>query len=176
MSVIRGQFAMLAMMLNEPRTPLRKTDLPQPIPGADQVLVKVHACGVCRTDLHVVDGELSDPKLPLIPGHEIVGTVAARGDSVERFTIGDRIGVPWLGSTCGICPYCKAGRENLCDQARFTGYQLNGGYAEFTLAHQDFCFPIPPGYSDARSVGERRLARQRTIWLRPVGELPRLTR
>lgn len=143
---------MLAMMLDEPRTPLRKVNLPVPTPGPDQVLVEVHACGVCRTDLHVVDGELPDPKLPIIPGHEIVGTIAAKGECVERFAIADRVGVPWLGFTCGTCQYCQAGRENLCDLARFTGYQLNGGYAEYTLAHQHYCFPIPASYNDAEAA------------------------
>jgi propanol-preferring alcohol dehydrogenase len=143
---------MLAMMLYEPRTPLRQVELPVPTPGPDQLLVRVHACGVCRTDLHVVDGELPEPNLPLIPGHKIIGTVEAKGQFVQRFSIGDRIGVPWLGFTCGICQYCRIGRENLCDQARFTGYQLDGGYAEYTVAHQHFCFPIPAGYNDAAAA------------------------
>ena len=121
---------MRAMVLHAARTLLREVDLPVPTPGPEQVLVRVHACGVCRTDLHVVDGELPQPKLPLVPGHEIVGTVAGKGRGVARFAEGDRIGVPWLGFTCGTCRYCQAGRENLCDQARFTGYQLDGGYAE----------------------------------------------
>jgi propanol-preferring alcohol dehydrogenase len=143
---------MRAMILNAPRTSLREVDLPVPTPGPGQVLIQVHACGVCRTDLHVVDGELTDPKLPLIPGHEIVGTVAGMGQGVQRFRVGERIGVPWLGYTCGVCAYCRAGRENLCDQARFTGYQIDGGYAEYTLADQRFCFPIPAGYGDAEAA------------------------
>ena len=143
---------MHAMRLYSPRTALRDDDVPVPEPGSDQVLVKVHACGVCRTDLHVVDGELPDPKLPLVPGHEIVGVVAAAGKQVERFAVGDRVGIPWLGWTCGSCRYCRDGRENLCDNARFTGYQINGGYAEYTLADHRFCFPIPAGYSDAEAT------------------------
>jgi propanol-preferring alcohol dehydrogenase len=112
----------------------------------------VHACAVCRTDLHVVDAELTEPKLPLIPGHEIVGTVAALGERVERFAIDDRVGVPWLGWTCGECEFCRSGRENLCSQARFTGYQIDGGYSEFTIADQRFCFAIPDGYSDIEAA------------------------
>ncbi len=143
---------MRAMVLHAARTLLREVDLPVPTPGPEQVLVRVHACGVCRTDLHVVDGELPQPKLPLVPGHEIVGTVAGKGRGVARFAEGDRIGVPWLGFTCGTCRYCQAGRENLCDQARFTGYQLDGGYAEYTVADQRFCFPIPAGYTDTEAA------------------------
>jgi propanol-preferring alcohol dehydrogenase len=143
---------MRAMMLKAPRTPLQEVDLPVPKPQPDQILIQVHACGVCRTDLHVVDGELTDPKLPLVPGHEIVGTVMAKGEQVERFGAGDRVGVPWLGYTCGTCPYCRTGQENLCDRARFTGYQLDGGYAEFTVADQRFCFPLPEGYTDAAAA------------------------
>src|SRR5262249_21363115 len=118
---------MRAMVLEAPRAPLRETDLPLPRPGPEQILLRVHACGVCRTDLHVVDGELTEPKLPLVPGHEIVGTVVEKGAHVERFAPGDRVGVPWLGFTCGRCRYCTSGRENLCDDARFTGYQIDGG-------------------------------------------------
>jgi propanol-preferring alcohol dehydrogenase len=140
------------MLLASPGTLLREADLSVPAPGPDQVLVRVHACGVCRTDLHVVDGELPQPKLPLVPGHEIVGTVAGKGERVERYAVGDRVGVPWLGFTCGTCRYCRAGRENLCDQARFTGYQLDGGYAESTLADQRYCFPVPAGYPDAEAA------------------------
>jgi propanol-preferring alcohol dehydrogenase len=143
---------MRAMVLEAPRTPLREADLPLPAAAAEQILIKVHACGVCRTDLHVVDGELTEPKLPLVPGHEIVGTVAAKGGRVERFGVGDRVGVPWLGYTCGVCRYCRAGRENLCDRARFTGYQIDGGYADYTLADQRFCFPLPAGYTDAEAA------------------------
>jgi propanol-preferring alcohol dehydrogenase len=112
----------------------------------------VRACGVCRTDLHVADGELPDPRLPLIPGHEIVGSVAEIGPGVERFALGQRVGIPWLGWTCGECSYCRSGRENLCPQARFTGYQIDGGYAEYALADQRYCFPIPEGYSDAEAA------------------------
>jgi propanol-preferring alcohol dehydrogenase len=143
---------MRAMILPAPRTPLRETDIPVPTPGPEQVLVRVHACGVCRTDLHVVDGELPDPKLPLVPGHEIVGSVVKKGERVERFAVGDRIGIPWLGYTCGICRYCRAGQENLCDNARFTGYQIDGGYAEYTAADQRYVFAIPAPYSDAEAA------------------------
>ncbi len=114
--------------------------------------MNVRACAVCRTDLHVVDGELPKPKLPLVPGHEIIGVVTAMGDGVERFQAGDRVGIPWLGWTCGVCEYCRTGRENLCNQARFTGYTLDGGYAEYTVADQRYCFPIPDSYSDAEAA------------------------
>ncbi|HZT81359.1 MAG TPA: zinc-dependent alcohol dehydrogenase family protein [Gemmataceae bacterium] len=143
---------MRAMILETAGTPLREADRPTPRPGPEQVLIRVHACGVCRTDLHVIDGELTEPKLPLVPGHEIVGTVAARGERAERFAIGDRVGVPWLGFTCGDCPYCRSGRENLCDRARFTGYQIDGGYAEYTVADQRYCFPVPPQYTDPEAA------------------------
>jgi propanol-preferring alcohol dehydrogenase len=143
---------MQAMQLIAPWSPLREADTPVPEPGAEQVLIRVHACGVCRTDLHVVDGELPEPKLPLVPGHEIVGTVVKKGERAERFVVGDRVGVPWLGSTCGHCRYCRTGRENLCDQAHFTGYQLDGGYAEYTVAEERYCFPLPAGYSDAEAA------------------------
>jgi propanol-preferring alcohol dehydrogenase len=143
---------MRAMRLDAARQPLRLAAIAIPTPGAGQVLVRVHACAVCRTDLHVVDGELTDPKLPLIPGHEIVGTVAACGDGADRFRIGDRVGVAWLGFTCGDCEFCRAGRENLCAQARFTGYQIDGGYAEYTIADQRFCFAMPDIYSDAQAA------------------------
>ena len=125
-----------------------------PVPKAEpgQVLLKVHACAVCRTDLHIVDGELSQPKLPLVPGHEIVGVVAVRGPGAERFQLGDRVGVPWLGGTCGQCDYCRSERENLCDQPRFTGYSLNGGYAEYTVADERFCVSLPEAYSDAEAA------------------------
>jgi len=129
---------------------LREIDLPEP--GAEQVLLRVHACAVCRTDLHVIDGELSDPKIPLIPGHEIVGTVATIGAAVTRFKVGDRLGVPWLGWTCGECSFCREGQENLCDRAKFTGYTLDGGYAEYAVADQRFCFPIPEEYSDIEAA------------------------
>jgi propanol-preferring alcohol dehydrogenase len=137
------------MLLEAPRSPLRPADLPEPEPGPGQVLIRVHACGVCRTDLHVVDGELADPKLPLVVGHQIVGTVEGGG---ERFPAGARVGVPWLGWTDGTCRYCRSGRENLCDGARFTGYQLDGGYAERVVADERFCFPIPEGYEDLHAA------------------------
>lgn len=139
---------MRAMILEKPGLPLRKVDLPVPQPATGELLIRVHACAVCRTDLHVVDGELTRPKLPLIPGHEIVGTLEERGPGADRFNIGDRIGIPWLGWSCGECSYCRSERENLCDHARFTGYTLDGGYAEYTVADQRFCFPIPSTYSD----------------------------
>jgi alcohol dehydrogenase, propanol-preferring len=137
---------MRAMLLEAPGTPLRAAEVPRPQPGPGQVLVRVHACGVCRTDLHVRDGELPDPKLPLVLGHEIVGTVVAGSDA---FTPGRRVGVPWLGWTCGECRFCLSGRENLCDRARFTGYTLDGGYAEFAVADTRYCFALPDGPSDA---------------------------
>jgi propanol-preferring alcohol dehydrogenase len=140
---------MRALLLKSPRTRLELADLSVPAPDAEQVVIRVRACGVCRTDLHVVDGELTGPKLPLVPGHEIVGTVTCTGERVERFQVGDRVGVPWLGWTCGACRYCQSGRENLCDRARFTGYTLDGGYAEYALADQRYCFGVPEGYSDA---------------------------
>jgi propanol-preferring alcohol dehydrogenase len=140
---------MKAMQLAAPRTALKCVDVPQPKPGRGQLLIRIRACGVCRTDLHVVDGELAEAKLPIIPGHEIVGTVTEIGAGVERFAIGERVGVPWLGSTCGRCRYCAAGRENLCDAARFTGYHINGGYAEYTVADARYCFSIPEAYDDA---------------------------
>lgn len=141
---------MKAMVLKSPGERLELQDCPVPACGPDEILLKVHACAVCRTDLHIVDGELMEQKLPLIPGHEIVGEIIATGDRVdERFTVGDRVGVPWLGYTCGHCGYCTSGRENLCDEARFTGYQINGGYAEFTAANQAFVFPI---HGDMESV------------------------
>ncbi len=140
---------MKAMVLDFPSNPLRIAELPVPVPGEGELVLKVHACGVCRTDLHVVDGELPDPKLPLIPGHEIVGTVAARGRNADRFSEGDRVGVPWLGSTCGVCRYCRSGRENLCDSALFTGYTLDGGYAEYAAFDQRYAFLLPEAYGDA---------------------------
>src|SRR5437762_9142089 len=116
------------MVLDAPRTPLRAANIPEPTPGSGEILIRIDACGVCRTDLHVVDGELTQPKLPLVPGHEIVGSIAATGADVARFRVGDRVGVPWLGWTCGACEFCRSGRENLCAHARFTGYQIDGGY------------------------------------------------
>jgi propanol-preferring alcohol dehydrogenase len=143
---------MRAQLLTAIGHPLAAGDVAAPRPGAGQVLIRVHACAVCRTDLHVVDGELPDPKLPLIPGHEIVGTIVERGAEVDRFKIGDRVGVPWLGWTCGVCEYCRGGHENLCDRARFTGYQIDGGYAELTVADQRYCFALPQRYSDVEAA------------------------
>ena len=143
---------MRAMVLTAPGSPLVPQALPSPEPGPDQVLIQVRACGVCRTDLHIAEGELAEPKLPLILGHEIVGTVVSRGSNVERFSVGERVGVPWLGHTCGVCRYCERGAENLCDRARFTGYQIDGGYAEYTLADQRFCFPLTGVYGDAEAA------------------------
>jgi propanol-preferring alcohol dehydrogenase len=140
------------MILEAAHQPLRPAVLADPQPGPGQVLIQVRACGVCRTDLHVTDGELPDPKLPLVLGHEIVGTVAAAGEGVDRFRPGQRVGVPWLGWTCGVCPYCRSGRENLCVRARFTGYQCDGGYAEYTVADQRFVFALPEGYTDAEAA------------------------
>ena len=133
---------MRAMVLDAPGTPLRLAELPDPVPAAGEVLIRVEACGVCRTDLHVVDGELDRPKLPLVPGHEIVGTVAGLGTGVTRFAPGARVGVPWLGRTCGDCFYCRSGQENLCDDPGFTGYTIDGGYAEMAVADARYVFPI----------------------------------
>src|SRR5688572_25875141 len=143
---------MLAMVLQQPGQPLRAMEVPSPRPGAGQVLIQVHACAVCRTDLHVVDGELPHPKLPLIPGHEIVGTVLENGASASRFVPGVRVGVPWLGWTCGECRHCRSGRENLCDRARFTGYDIDGGFAELTVADERFAFPVPESYPDDQAA------------------------
>ncbi|MGQ0524465.1 MAG: zinc-dependent alcohol dehydrogenase family protein [Betaproteobacteria bacterium] len=143
---------MKAMLLDAPGRALRFADVAIPRPGAGQLLIRVRACGVCRTDLHIVDGELPHPKLPLIPGHEIVGEVLECGSGVERFQIGERIGIPWLGHTCGHCPYCTTGRENLCDRPRFTGYDLDGGYAEYALADQGYCFAVPAVYDDVAAA------------------------
>jgi propanol-preferring alcohol dehydrogenase len=143
---------MRAMVLERQREPLRLAELPEPQPGSGQVQVSVSACGVCRTDLHIADGDLTKPKLPLVPGHQIVGTVVGRGDRAERFATGQRIGIPWLGWTCGECRYCTSGRENLCDRARFTGYDEDGGYAELAVADERFCFPLPEGYPDEQAA------------------------
>ena len=132
--------------------PLKPTEVPAPRPGPGEVLIRVQACAVCRTDLHVVDGELPDPKVPVIPGHQIVGTVVETGSGVSAFKVGDRVGVPWLGWTCGECSYCTSGRENLCDRARFTGYQIDGGYAEMAVADERFCFALPQSYSDVAAA------------------------
>jgi propanol-preferring alcohol dehydrogenase len=139
---------MRAIVLNEPKRPLEPRDVPKPKPGRGQLLVRVSTCAVCRTDLHVVDGELPEPKLPLILGHQIVGRVEEIGESNANFTIGDRVGIPWLGWTDGGCSYCRSGRENLCDNARFTGYTVDGGYAEFTVADARYCFHLPDRYDD----------------------------
>jgi propanol-preferring alcohol dehydrogenase len=141
-----------AMLLETPNTPLVPRAIDLPDPTGHQVLLRVLACGVCRTDLHLVDGELPDPKLPIIPGHEIVGIVEAVGRTTERFQPGDRIGVPWLASTCGKCDYCSSGRENLCDSAQFTGYTVDGGYASHSIADERYCVPIPETYSDVEAA------------------------
>src|SRR5690348_7202745 len=144
---------MRAMVLDAPRRKLRLEERAEPpAPGPREVLIRVHACGICRTDLHVVDGELTEPRLPLVPGHEIVGTVIAAGRAVECLKAGDRVGVPWLGWTDGSCAYCRSGRENLCDHARFTGYTIDGGYADHTVADERYCFPIPPAYGDVEAA------------------------
>jgi propanol-preferring alcohol dehydrogenase len=143
---------MKAMLLDAPRRALRLAEIPAPAPGSGHLLIRVRACGVCRTDLHVVDGDLVDAKLPIIPGHEIVGEIVERGTGAERFDIGERVGVPWLGYTCGACRYCSRGQENLCDQARFTGYHIDGGYAEYTLADERYCFAIPKEYDDVAAA------------------------
>jgi propanol-preferring alcohol dehydrogenase len=140
---------MRAMVLDSSNTPLRAAQLVEPEPGDGQVLLAVHACGGCRTDLHIVDGELTRPKLPLVPGHQIVGEVLAGG---ERFERGARVGVPWLGWTCGECRFCLAGAENLCDRASFTGYDIDGGYAELAVADERFCFPVPETYPDEQAA------------------------
>lgn len=137
---------MRAMMLEKAGEPLQLVEMPVPAPGAGELLLKVLACGICRTDLHVVAGELTEPKLPLVPGHQIVGLVVQVGDGVEGFSPGDPVGVPWLGGTCGECEYCITERENLCDRPLFTGYQRDGGFAEYCTADARFCFPLPGGY------------------------------
>lgn len=143
---------MRAMILKAQRQPLEETELPDPTPKPGQVLIKVNTCGVCRTDLHVVDGDLTEPELPIIPGHQIVGRVVEAGAGVTGFSPGDRVGVPWLGWSCGKCKFCKTGRENLCEEARYTGYQIHGGFAELTVADERFCFPIPEGYPDLQAA------------------------
>ncbi|HWL82215.1 MAG TPA: zinc-dependent alcohol dehydrogenase family protein [Roseomonas sp.] len=143
---------MRACILDRPGLPLRCTAVSDPHPGPGQLLLRVAACAVCRTDLHVVDGELPDPKPQVIPGHEIVGRVVEAGPGASRFQVGDRVGVPWLGFACGECRFCRVGRENLCEQARFTGYQIDGGYAELTVADERFCFTLPDAYSDAEAA------------------------
>jgi propanol-preferring alcohol dehydrogenase len=143
---------MRAMVLERQGEPLRLAELPEPSAGPGQVLLDVRACGVCRTDLHILDGELDQPKLPLVPGHQIVGVIREVGEGVDRFAPGDRVGVPWLGWTDGECRYCRSGRENLCDNAKFTGYDIDGGYAEVAAADARFCFPIPDGYPDLQAA------------------------
>jgi propanol-preferring alcohol dehydrogenase len=136
------------MLFERPGRPLQLQEVPTPIPGSNQVLIQVKVCGVCRTDLHILDGELPEPNLPLILGHQIVGQVTALGSGADRFKIGDRVGVPWLGYTDGTCRYCRRGQENLCDHPLFTGYTVNGGFAEYTVADQRYCFPLPVSYTD----------------------------
>ncbi len=143
---------MRAMLLDTAGSPLRPARVPVPEPAPGQVRVKVQACGICRTDLHVVDGELRHPKLPLIPGHQIVGTVEALGEGVSSPAVDAQVGIPWLGWTCGRCRYCLSGRENLCDSAKFTGYDLDGGFAEYAVADHRFAFPLPPGYPAAQAA------------------------
>jgi alcohol dehydrogenase, propanol-preferring len=140
------------MVLASPRTGLEPREVPAPVAGPGQVLIDVSACGVCRTDLHVVDGELTHPKLPLLPGHQVVGEVVEVGAAVETVHVGDRVGIPWLGWTCGTCDFCTTGHENLCDRARFTGYDIDGGYAEYAVADSRFCFPIDPSFSDVEAA------------------------
>ncbi len=143
---------MRAMQFVQVGMPLQLVDIPIPQPTAHQVLLKVHSCGVCRTDLHIIDGELTNPKLPLVLGHQIVGTIVQPATESPTFPVGMRVGVPWLGHTCNHCPYCLSDRENLCDQAEFTGYQIDGGYAEYAVADERFCFPIPAGYPDVQAA------------------------
>src|SRR6202163_4933157 len=148
---------MRAMVLEKPgrgrqHGPLQLRDVPKPKAGKGQLLVRVATCAVCRTDLHIVDGELPDPKLPLIPGHQIVGRIQQIGEGVEGFSAGDRVGIPWLGWTDGECVYCRSNRENLCDRARFTGYTIDGGYAEFTVGDARFCFHLPERYNDVEAA------------------------
>jgi propanol-preferring alcohol dehydrogenase len=143
---------MRAMILDKVGQPLREAEFPIPEIQPEQVLLKVHVCGVCRTDLHIVDGELPKPKLPLVLGHQIVGSVVATGSQASKFPVGTRVGVPWLGHTCNRCRYCLTGRENLCDRALFTGYDLNGGYAEYAVADEQFCFALPEGFPDLQAA------------------------
>ena len=175
---------MRAMILDAPGSALREDAVADPVPGEGQVLVKVAACALCRTDLHIVDGELTRPKLPLVPGHMIVGEVVTAGIAVETVRVGDRVGIPWLGWTDGTCVYCTTGRENLCEHARFTGYDVDGGYAEYTVADARFCFPVDRSYSDvqaapllcankSRATGATRLADNRTPRIGPIN-LPRV--
>jgi len=143
---------MRAMILDRVGQPLRPIDLPTPSPSEHQVLIRINACGVCRTDLHVVDGDLTEPKLPLVPGHQIIGTVEKTGGGVTLLETGQRVGVPWLGGSCGACRYCRSGQENLCDESIYTGYQIDGGFAEYCIADERFCFPVPEGYPDLQAA------------------------
>lgn len=143
---------MAAMVLDTPKSALRQVRLPVPSPGTNEVLLRVAACGVCRTDLHIIDGDLPPHRLPFVPGHEIVGTVVRAGSAADRFQVGQRVGVPWLGSTCGHCPYCTSARENLCDNAVFTGYDRNGGFAEYAVADARYCFLLPAGYDNVHAA------------------------
>ncbi len=143
---------MRAMLLEKPKLPLKLCDIPIPIPQANQLLIQVHTCGICRTDLHVVDGELSYPKLPLVPGHQIVGAIIEIGKNVKNFKVGQRVGIPWLGGSCLHCQYCLSGRENLCDHALYTGYQIDGGFAEYCTADARFAFSLPNDYSDIQAA------------------------
>jgi len=140
------------MILKEPGQRLEPANLPIPEPEPGQVRVKVNVCGVCRTDLHVVDGELTEPKLPIVPGHQIVGIVDKMGEGVDEFAVGDKVGIPWLGGSCGTCDFCRAGDENLCDKSKYTGYQIDGGFAEYCLVDRRFAFPIPSGYPDLQAA------------------------
>jgi len=149
---LRNSGAMRAMVLDAPGQPLHLAARPRPVPGAGQLLLAVHACGVCRTDLHLIDGELPNPTLPIIPGHEIVGEVLACGAGVTEHAVGARVGVPWLGATCGHCAFCTTGRENLCAEARFTGYQMDGGYANYVVADARYCFALPDRYDDVAAA------------------------
>jgi propanol-preferring alcohol dehydrogenase len=150
--VLHEKCRMKAMVLEAVGQPLSLRELPVPKPGPGEVLVRIAACAVCRTDLHVVDGELSDPKLPLIPGHEIVGRIEQVGEDVTRFKAGERVGIPWLGWTCGQCAFCLSNRENLCSRARFTGYTIDGGYAGYTVANASFCLPLPDAFNDTSAA------------------------
>ncbi|MBE9539487.1 MAG: alcohol dehydrogenase catalytic domain-containing protein, partial [Proteobacteria bacterium] len=143
---------MRAMVMTKQGLPLQLKDIPVPEVQAGELLIRVSSCGICRTDLHVLDGDLTEPVLPLVPGHQIVGSIEAIGAGVENFAIGQRVGVPWLGGSCGKCDYCRNGQENLCDAAVYTGYQKNGGFAEFTTANAGYCFPIPETYSDMQAA------------------------
>ena len=162
------------MVLERPGTPLRLEQVSVAAPGPGQVLLRVHACGICRTDLHIVDGELTEAKLPIVPGHQIVGVVVEAGSGVDKLRVGDRVGVPWLGWTDGDCKYCRSGRENLCDHARFTGYQIDGGYADYTVADSRFCLSIPEGYPDLQAAPLLCAGLIGYRCLRMAGDAPRL--